>query len=53
MMWVLLQKSWLQQIHVMQGECLRDMTVSSSLRPTSFRFVVFMIVSASPTLFIP
>lgn len=29
-------KSWLQQIHVMQGECLRDMTVSSSLRPTSF-----------------
>ncbi|KAG0574879.1 hypothetical protein KC19_VG299600 [Ceratodon purpureus] len=29
-------KSWLQQIHVMQGQCHRDMTSSSSPRPASF-----------------
>lgn len=29
-------KSWLQQIHVMQGDCRRDMTLSSSIRPTPF-----------------
>ncbi|KAG0595999.1 hypothetical protein M758_UG215800 [Ceratodon purpureus] len=28
--------SWLQQIHVMRGECQRDMISSSSFRPASF-----------------
>ncbi|XP_024367793.1 uncharacterized protein [Physcomitrium patens] len=29
-------ESWLQQIHVMQSECQRDMTLSSNIRSTTF-----------------